>query len=45
MARQTPVVALVERDGSMKARVVINVTQKNIGRVLRECVSKDAVVN
>lgn len=43
--RQTPVVALVERDGSMKVRVVSNVTQKNLGRVLNECVSKDATVN
>jgi transposase-like protein len=43
--RQTPVVALVERGGSMQARVVSNVTQKNLGRVLNEVVSKDAVVN
>jgi transposase-like protein len=45
MNRQTPVVALIERGGKMKARVVSNVTQKNIGQVLHECVSKDAVVN
>jgi transposase-like protein len=45
MARQTPVVALIERDGSMKTRVVSNVTQKNIGKVLNECVSKSATVN
>ena len=43
--RQTPVVALIERGGKMKARVVSNVTQKNIGQVLHECVSKEAVVN
>jgi transposase-like protein len=43
--RQTPVVALVERGGSMQARVVSNVTQHNLGKILNECVSKDAVVN
>jgi len=42
--RQTPVVALIERGGSMQARVVSNVTQKNLGQVLHECVSKDADV-
>lgn len=44
-SRQTPVVALVERGGNMQARVVSNVTQNNLGKVLHECVSKDAVVN
>ena len=44
-ARQTPVVALIEPDGSMETRVVSNVTQLNIGRVLNECVSKSATVN
>jgi transposase-like protein len=43
--RQTPVVALVERGGDMQARVVSNVTQKNLGKILNECVSKDAIVN
>lgn len=43
--RQTPVVALIERDGNMKARVVSNVTQLNLGKILNECVSKDAVVH
>jgi transposase-like protein len=43
--RQTPVVALIERGGSMQARVVSNVTQKNLGQVLNECVSKDADVH
>jgi transposase-like protein len=42
--RKTPVVALVERGGNMHARVVSNVTQKNLGQVLHECVSKDATV-
>src|SRR6202142_857486 len=45
MSRQTPVVALIERDGKMKARVVSNVTHKNIGKVLHECVNKEATVN
>jgi transposase-like protein len=43
--RQTPVVALIERGGSMQTRVVSNVTQHNLGRVLNECVSKDADVH
>lgn len=43
--RKTPVVALVERDGVMKTRVVASVTEKNLGHVLNQCVSKDAVVN
>jgi len=43
--RKTPVVALVERGGEMKVRVVSNVTQKNLGKCLHECVSKDATVN
>ena len=45
MRRKTPVVALVERGGSMQARVISNVTQHNLGKILNECVSKDAVVN
>jgi transposase-like protein len=44
-ARKTPVVALIERGGNMKTRVVSNVTQKNLGQVLNECVSKEAIVN
>jgi transposase-like protein len=43
--RKTPVVALIERDGVMQTRVVSNVTQHNLGKVLNECVSKDAIVN
>lgn len=43
--RKTPVVALVERGGNMRTSVVSNVTQKNIGRVLSECVSKNASVH
>jgi transposase-like protein len=43
--RKTPVVALIERDGSMRARVVTSVTQKNLGKVLHECVNTEAVVH
>ena len=43
--RKTPVVALIERDGKMQTRVVSSVTQKNLGKILHECVSKSAVVN
>src|ERR1043166_8980222 len=43
--RQTPVVALVERGGNMRVKVVANVTQKNLGQCLDECVSKGAIVN
>ena len=43
--RQTPVVALIERGGNMATRVVSNVTQKNLGQALHDCVSKDAIVN
>jgi transposase-like protein len=42
---KTPVMALIERGGSMQARVVSNVTQHNLGKVLHECVSKQAIVN
>ncbi len=45
MRRKTPAVALIERGGSMQARVVSNVTQHNLGKVLHECVSKKAVLN
>ncbi len=45
LSQKTPVVALIEREGKMKARVVETVTTKNLGRVLNECVSKDATVN
>jgi len=43
--KQTPVMALVQRDGSMQARVIPSVTQKNVGKYLHECVDKSAVVN
>ena len=43
--RHTPVVALIERGGQMRVAVVANVTQKNLGAVLNECVDKGAIVN
>lgn len=44
LSRKTPVVALIEQGGNMKVRVVPNVSQKNLGVALRECISKDAVL-
>ncbi len=44
LARLTPVMALIEQGGSMKAKVVPNVSFKNLGRVLREEVQKDSVI-
>lgn len=43
--RQSPVVALVERGGLARVKVVASVTQKNLGAALQECVDKSAVVN
>jgi transposase-like protein len=43
--RHTPVVALVERGGNVQTRVVSNVTQHNLGKILHECVDKNAIVN
>jgi len=43
--RKTPVVALVQRNGLARVKVVASVTQKNLGAALCECVSKAAVVN
>jgi transposase-like protein len=43
--RKTPVVALVERHGLARVKVIASVTQKNLGAALCECVSKEAVVN
>jgi transposase-like protein len=39
------VVALIQRDGPMHTRIVSNITHKNAGQMIRECVSKDAVLN
>lgn len=43
--RKTPVVALIERGGQMRTKVVSNVTQKNILSEIDQCVSNDAVIN
>lgn len=45
MSRQTPVVALIERDGKMKTKVVPSVTAKNLRQCLNESIGKDATVN
>jgi transposase-like protein len=44
MSSKTPVMALIEQGGNMKARVVPNVSFKNLGRVLHEEVQNDAVI-
>jgi transposase-like protein len=43
--RKTPVVALVQRDGPLRTRVVANVTQRNLRPALSECMAKDTVIN
>jgi len=43
--RQSPVVALVERGGTARVKVVASVTQKNLGVALQECVDQSAVDN
>jgi transposase-like protein len=43
-SRKTPVMALIEQDGSMRTRVVPSVSQGNIGNALRDCVAKDATI-
>jgi transposase-like protein len=43
--RKTPVVALVERQGLARVKVIASVTQKNLGGALSECVSQEAVVH
>lgn len=42
---KSAVVALVERQGSARVKVIASVTQKNVGEALSECVSREAVVN
>jgi transposase-like protein len=44
-SRKIPVVVLLERGGKAKTRVVSNVSQHNLGKVLAECVDKKAIVN
>lgn len=45
LSRKTPVVALTERDGNMKTKVVSNVTQKNLKKAINESVDTNAVIN
>ena len=42
---KSAVVALVERRGLARVKVIASVTQKNVGAALSECVSREAVVN
>jgi len=42
---KSAVVALVERQGMARVKVIASVTQKNLGAALSEYVSRDAVVN
>jgi transposase-like protein len=44
LSRKTPVMALVEQGGSMRSQVVPNVSFNNLGRVLMENVSREAVI-
>jgi hypothetical protein len=43
--RKTPVVALVQRDGKARTKVVPSVTQRNLRSCLAECAAKDTVIN
>jgi transposase-like protein len=42
---KSAVVALVERQGMARVKVIASVSQKNLGAALGECVSQEAVVN
>ena len=42
---KTPVVALVQRQGQARVKVIASVTQKNLGAALDQCVSREAVVH
>jgi transposase-like protein len=42
---KTPVVALVERNGDVKTRIIANVTQRNVRQFLSESVCKSCTVN
>ena len=44
LSRKTPVMALIEQGGRIKAQVVPNVSYKNLGRVLMDSVDKSAVI-
>lgn len=44
LSQKTPVVALIEQGGNMRARVVPTVSQKNLGQALHDYISKDAIL-
>jgi transposase-like protein len=44
-SNKTPVVAMVERGGKVRTKVVPNVTQKNLYRFIEETISRGTVVN
>jgi transposase-like protein len=43
--RKTPVVALIERGGQMRTKVVSNVTARNLKFVISGCVDTSAIIN
>ncbi|MGD1085968.1 MAG: IS1595 family transposase [Verrucomicrobiota bacterium] len=43
--RKTPVVALIERGGNMRTKVVSNVSQRNLNAAISECVDTSAIIN
>jgi transposase-like protein len=44
-SRKVPVVALVQRDGNVRTKVVANVTAKNVRKIVEQHVDKGAIVN
>jgi transposase-like protein len=43
--RKTPVVALIQRDGKARAKVVASVTQRNLKSCIAECDAANTVIN
>jgi transposase-like protein len=43
--RKTPVVALIQRGGKARTKVVASVTQRNLRSCLNECVASETVIN
>lgn len=44
-SNKTPVVAMLERGGAVRTKVIANVTQKNLGAFLEDNIARGAVVN
>lgn len=42
---KTPLVALLERNGAARVKIIASVSQHNLGAALSECVSQAAIVN